>query len=155
MWYAQETIQARGHDRPRHADRRHHHRLGPRKRWRFSNNDAFCNAFLKAAKTEGEGAWRMPLGPAYDEKLKSRVADMKNVGGRDAGSITAAQFLQRFVKEDTPWIHLDIAGVAQRQGGHDAGAQGGDGLGRAGARPAGARRLRGVRRGWERPFSTT
>jgi leucyl aminopeptidase len=52
------------------------------------------------------------MGPAYDEKLKSRIADMKNVGGRDAGSITAAQFLGRFVKEDTPWIHLDIAGVA-------------------------------------------
>jgi leucyl aminopeptidase len=54
----------------------------------------------------------MPLGQAYDEQLKSRIADMKNVGGRAAGSITAAQFLQRFVKEDTPWIHLDIAGVA-------------------------------------------
>ena len=78
----------------------------------FSNDDALCDAFLKAAKTEGEGAWRMPLGDAYDEMLKSRIADMKNVGGRPAGSITAAQFLQRFVKEDTPWIHLDIAGVA-------------------------------------------
>jgi len=78
----------------------------------FSNNDAFCNAFLKAAETEGEGAWRMPLGQAYDDMLKSRIADMKNVGGRAAGSITAAQFLGRFVKDDTPWIHLDIAGVA-------------------------------------------
>lgn len=78
----------------------------------FSNNDEFCSAFLKAAETEGEGAWRMPLGQAYDDKLKSRIADMKNVGGRDAGSITAAQFLKRFVKDETPWIHLDIAGVA-------------------------------------------
>jgi leucyl aminopeptidase len=78
----------------------------------FSNDDAFCDAFLKAAKTEGEGAWRMPMGQAYDDKLKSRIADMKNVGGREAGSITAAQFLGRFVKEGTPWIHLDIAGVA-------------------------------------------
>jgi leucyl aminopeptidase len=78
----------------------------------FSNNDPLCDAFLKAAKTEGEGAWRLPLGAAYDEKLKSRIADMKNVGGRDAGSITAAQFLQRFVTDETPWIHLDIAGVA-------------------------------------------
>ncbi|NNE51370.1 MAG: leucyl aminopeptidase [Sulfitobacter sp.] len=78
----------------------------------FSNNDAFCNAFLKAAEKEGEGAWRMPLGKAYDDQLKSRIADMKNVGGRPAGSITAAQFLQRFVKDETPWIHLDIAGVA-------------------------------------------
>lgn len=78
----------------------------------FSNDDAFCNAFLKAAAAEGEGAWRMPLGAAYDKLLKSRIADMKNVGGRAAGSVTAAQFLQRFVKDDTPWIHLDIAGVA-------------------------------------------
>ncbi|MEM9579463.1 MAG: leucyl aminopeptidase [Pseudomonadota bacterium] len=78
----------------------------------FSNDDALCNAFLKAAAAEGEGAWRMPLGKAYDDQLKSRIADMKNVGGRPAGSITAAQFLQRFVKDGTPWIHLDIAGVA-------------------------------------------
>ncbi|MGJ8627805.1 MAG: leucyl aminopeptidase [Sulfitobacter sp.] len=78
----------------------------------FSNDDAFCDAFLKAAKTEGEGAWRMPLGQAYDDLLKSRIADMKNIGGRAAGSISAAQFLQRFVKDGTPWIHLDIAGVA-------------------------------------------
>jgi leucyl aminopeptidase len=54
----------------------------------------------------------MPLGKGYDDMLKSRIADMKNVGGRPAGSITAAQFLKRFVKDETPWIHLDIAGVA-------------------------------------------
>ena len=78
----------------------------------FSNDDALCNAFLKAAKTEGEGAWRMPMGAGYDKLLKSRIADMKNIGGRPAGSITAAQFLQRFIKDGTPWIHLDIAGVA-------------------------------------------
>ena len=78
----------------------------------FSNNDALSNAFLKAAGAEGEGAWRMPLGAGYDKQIKSRIADMKNVGGRPAGSITAAQFLQRFIKDDTPWIHLDIAGVA-------------------------------------------
>lgn len=78
----------------------------------FSNDDAFCKSFLKAAGAEGEGAWRLPMGEAYDKLLKSRIADMKNVGGRPAGSITAAQFLQRFVKDDMPWIHLDIAGVA-------------------------------------------
>ncbi len=78
----------------------------------FSNDDSLCDAFLAAARAEGEGAWRMPLGAAYDRQLKSLIADMKNVGGRPAGSITAAQFLQRFVKEGTPWIHLDIAGVA-------------------------------------------
>ena len=59
-----------------------------------------------------KGAWRLPLGPGYDKQLKSRLADMKNVGGRPAGSITAAQFLQRFIKDGTPWIHLDIAGTA-------------------------------------------
>jgi leucyl aminopeptidase len=78
----------------------------------FSNNDALCNAFLKAAGSEGEGAWRLPMGPGYDAKLKSRVADIVNSCGRDGGSITAAQFLRRFVKEDVPWCHLDIAGTA-------------------------------------------
>jgi leucyl aminopeptidase len=82
----------------------------------FSNDDAFCGAFLKAAGAEGEGAWRMPMGAAYDKKLDSRIADMMNVGGRDGGAITAAQFLQRFVKEGTPWIHLDIAGTALTKG---------------------------------------
>lgn len=79
----------------------------------FSNHDAFCNEFLKAARHEGEGAWRLPLGEAYDAKLKSDIADIRNsTGARDAGSIVAACFLQRFVKPDMPWIHLDIAGTA-------------------------------------------
>lgn len=78
----------------------------------FSNDDTLSAAFLKAAGAEGEGAWRMPMGQAYDDMLKSRIADMKNTGGRPGGSITAAQFLKRFVKDETPWIHLDIAGVA-------------------------------------------
>jgi leucyl aminopeptidase len=78
----------------------------------FSNDDVLAEAFLKAAAEEGEGAWRLPLGTAYDRKLKSRLADMKNVGGRPGGAITAAQFLKRFVTEGTPWVHLDIAGVA-------------------------------------------
>jgi leucyl aminopeptidase len=79
----------------------------------LSNDDDLAGAFLKAAGTEGEGAWRLPLGKAYDDQLKSMKADMKNTGGRPAGTITAAQFLQRFVKDDMPWVHLDIAGVAQ------------------------------------------
>jgi leucyl aminopeptidase len=78
----------------------------------FSNDDALADAFLAAAKAEGEGAWRMPLAPAFDKLLKSRIADIANVGGRAAGSVTAAQFLQRFVADGTPWMHLDIAGVA-------------------------------------------
>jgi len=86
--------------------------LGHEKAGVFANDDALCADFLKAAAETGEGAWRMPLDPAYDEQIKSRVADVKNVGGRPAGSVTAAQFLQRFVKPGMAWIHLDIAGVA-------------------------------------------
>ena len=86
--------------------------LGHHKAGVFSNDDTFCNRFLKAADAEGEGAWRMPLGAAYAEQLKSRIADLKNTGGRPAGSATAAEFLHRFVAEGTPWIHLDIAGTA-------------------------------------------
>ena len=78
----------------------------------FSNSDILSKQFISAATAEGEGAWRMPLGQAYDKQLKSRIADMKNVGGRAASSITAGQFLKRFVKDNTPWAHLDIAGVA-------------------------------------------
>ena len=78
----------------------------------FSNDDAFCNDFLKAAEAEGEGAWRMPMGQAYDDRLKSRIADMMNIGGREGGAITAAQFIKRFIKDGMPWIHLDIAGTA-------------------------------------------
>lgn len=95
----------------------------------FSNNDALCNAFLKAAAAEGEGAWRMPLGKAYDDMLKSRIADMKNIGGRAAGSVTAAQFLLRFVKDETPWIHLDIAGVASVKSETDFAPKGATGWG--------------------------
>ncbi|MBE3637766.1 leucyl aminopeptidase [Mangrovicoccus algicola] len=78
----------------------------------YSNDDGFAGSFLAAAAAEGEGAWRMPLGPGYDRMIKSSIADIKNSAGRAAGSVTAAQFLQRFVREGTPWIHLDIAGVA-------------------------------------------
>jgi leucyl aminopeptidase len=58
----------------------------------------------------------MPLGPNYDKLLRSKIADMKNIGGPSAGSITAAQFLQRFVENKMPWAHLDIAGVAWQDG---------------------------------------
>ena len=79
----------------------------------FSNDDALCAALLAAAEAEGEGAWRMPLGEAYDKALKSTIADMRNVGGgRQAGAITAAQFLKRFVRDETLWCHIDIAGTA-------------------------------------------
>ncbi|MEX0367314.1 MAG: leucyl aminopeptidase [Ruegeria sp.] len=112
MWYAQERFQPVGMIDLATLTGAIIVGLGHENAGVFSNNDTFCNAFLKAADAEDEGAWRMPLGKAYDDLLKSRIADMKNVGGRPAGSITAAQFLQRFVKDETPWIHLDIAGVA-------------------------------------------
>ena len=78
----------------------------------FSNNDELAERLVAAGKATGEAVWRMPLGEDYDKQVKSDIADMKNVGGRDAGSITAAQILQRFIKEDVAWAHLDIAGVA-------------------------------------------
>jgi leucyl aminopeptidase len=77
----------------------------------FSNDDKLAEELSDAGEATGEKVWRMPLGKAYDKMLESRFADMKNIGGRWAGSITAAQFLQRFVN-DTPWVHLDIAGTA-------------------------------------------
>ncbi|WP_136440873.1 leucyl aminopeptidase [Pacificoceanicola onchidii] len=79
----------------------------------FSNDDAFANKFLKAAEAEGEGAWRLPLGKGYHDQIKTLKADIKNTGGRPAGASTAAVFLERFIEDDMPWIHLDIAGVAQ------------------------------------------
>ncbi len=85
--------------------------LGHDKAGLFANDNALAADLLKAAEAEGEGLWRMPLAPAYDDLIKSRLADVKNSGGRAAGSITAAQFLQRFVRKGTPWAHLDIAGV--------------------------------------------
>ena len=112
MWYAQETFKPAAMVDLATLTGAIIIGLGHENAGVFSNDDAFCDAFLKAAKAEGEGAWRMPLGQAYDDLLKSRIADMKNIGGRAAGSVTAAQFLQRFVKDGVPWIHLDIAGVA-------------------------------------------
>lgn len=82
----------------------------------FSNDDALARAVLKAAEAEGEGAWRMPLGDSYGDLIKSRIADIKNSGGRYAGAVTAAMFLQRFIKPGMPWVHLDIAGVAMPPG---------------------------------------
>ncbi len=112
MWYAQERFKPTGMIDLATLTGAIIVALGHENTGVFSNDDDLCSAFLKAAKAEGEGAWRMPMGEAYDAKLKSRIADMMNVGGRDGGSITAAQFLQRFVKPDVPWIHLDIAGTA-------------------------------------------
>jgi leucyl aminopeptidase len=77
----------------------------------FANDDKLADRLLKAGLATGERLWRMPLGAEYDKKIDSKFADMKNTGGRDGGSITAAQLLQRFV-DKTPWAHIDIAGTA-------------------------------------------
>ncbi|MCX7373785.1 MAG: leucyl aminopeptidase, partial [Alphaproteobacteria bacterium] len=77
----------------------------------FANNDDLARNIEAAGRATGELCWRMPLGDSYDKQIKSDIADMKNVGGRPGGSITAAQFIQRFV-QGRPWAHLDIAGTA-------------------------------------------
>ena len=77
----------------------------------FANDDALAEQLNAAGKASGDKLWRMPLGANYDKLIDSPIADIKNVGPREAGSITAAQFLQRFIKNGTPWAHLDIAGM--------------------------------------------
>jgi leucyl aminopeptidase len=77
----------------------------------YSTDDSLAQALLEAGKASGEKVWRMPLGAEYDKLLDSKVADMKNIGGRHGGSITAAQFIQRFVDKGVAWAHCDIAGM--------------------------------------------
>ncbi|MFS4437731.1 leucyl aminopeptidase [Paracoccaceae bacterium GXU_MW_L88] len=95
----------------------------------FSNDDKFANQFLKSADRAGEQAWQLPIGPAYDKLIDCPKADMKNVGGRYAGSITAAQFLHRFIKPKMPWIHIDIAGVSDTPSDTDLAPKGATGWG--------------------------
>jgi leucyl aminopeptidase len=83
--------------------------LGPKVAGLFSNDGAFRDSLLAACRQSGERAWELPLDEDYKEQLKSHVADLKNVGGKWGGAITAAKFLEHFVGS-TPWIHLDIAG---------------------------------------------
>ncbi len=86
--------------------------LGTSRAGLFSNNDQLAENISKAGEKVGEEVWRMPLADVYDKQINSDIADMQNIGKeREAGSITAAQFLQRFVN-DVPWAHLDIAGTA-------------------------------------------
>ncbi|MFX0544653.1 leucyl aminopeptidase [Roseovarius sp. S1116L3] len=129
MWYAQETYKPRAMVDLATLTGAIIIGLGHDNAGVFSNDDTLAGDFLKAAGAEGEGAWRMPMGKSYDDQLKSQIADMKNVGGRPAGSITAAQFLQRFVQEGTPWMHLDIAGVASVKDATDYAPKGATGWG--------------------------
>ncbi len=77
----------------------------------FSNDDDLSAQLTAAGTASGDPLWRFPLSPAYDRTIDSPIADMKNMGGKGAGSIAAAQFLQRFIKSGVKWAHLDIAGM--------------------------------------------
>jgi leucyl aminopeptidase len=93
----------------------------------FANDDALADALLAAGRATGDLLWRFPLADAYDKMIDSPIADMKNIGGKGAGSITAAQFIKRFVDEGVHWAHLDIAGMvwSDKPGSHhDKGATG-------------------------------
>lgn len=85
--------------------------LGHHKTGLLANNDSLAARLLSAGESAGEPLWRLPLGPEYSKQIESKVADIKNTGGRPAGTITAAAYLQEFVGE-TPWAHCDIAGTA-------------------------------------------
>lgn len=96
----------------------------------FANNDEFAERIQKVGSLVGENLWRFPLHKEYDKMLKSDIADFANIsGGRGAGSITAAQFLQKFINKGKPWAHLDIAGVAWEKSGTDITPKGAVGYG--------------------------
>ena len=103
--------------------------LGTSRAGLFSNNDKLAEQLFKTGEKVGEEVWRLPLGDVYDKQINSDIADMQNIGrDREAGSITAAQFLQRFVN-DVPWAHLDIAGTAWSKKDSDITPKGGTGYG--------------------------
>lgn len=95
----------------------------------FSNNDDLAQRLTAAGTAVGERLWRLPMGEEYDRELKSLIADMKNIGSGKGGSITAAQFIQRFVQKNVPWAHLDIAGVVWNEKGTVLSAPGATGYG--------------------------
>jgi len=86
--------------------------LGHERTGAFANNEEFLNRVLASAGRQGEKMWGMPLDDEYRELLKTPFADIQNIGGRAGGAITAAKFIEEFVGEDKPWVHLDIAGTA-------------------------------------------
>jgi leucyl aminopeptidase len=102
--------------------------LGPYRAALYTDDDKLATSYLKAAESAGESFWRMPLDSDLRSTLKSPVADLKHVGGRYGGSITAALFLKEFV-EDIPWMHLDIAGPAFTERAHGQLPKGGTGFG--------------------------
>ena len=95
----------------------------------FANDDDLADQLADAGQAVNERLWRMPMGPEYDKLINSPIADMKNLGGRYAGSTTAAQFLGRFINKGMPWAHLDIAGVTWAESGRALSPKGGTGYG--------------------------
>jgi leucyl aminopeptidase len=103
--------------------------LGHENAGMFANDEKLAEHLIRAGAASGEKVWRMPLAPEYDRIMDSKFADVKNAGGRHAGAITAAQFLQRFVADKTPWAHLDIAGTAMGSPQTDTNKSWGSGFG--------------------------
>ena len=128
LWYAQQTFAPRAMIDLATLTGAIMVALGQEYAGLFSNNDELAQRLIAAGEATGEKAWRMPLAQAYDKLIDSKFADMKNTGGRHGGSITAAQFLQRFVK-DTPWAHIDVAGVAMGSPSSDINPSWGSGWG--------------------------
>ncbi len=95
----------------------------------YASEDRLASQLLSASDTAGEMLWRMPLIRKYRDLLKGSASDLKNVGGRNAGSITGALFLQEFVDPKVPWAHFDIAGTAFSDKDHEHIRQGGVGFG--------------------------
>ena len=128
LWYAQETFSPRAMIDLATLTGAIMVALGQEYAGLFSNNDELAQRLIAAGEATGEKAWRMPLAKAYDKLIDSKIADVKNAGGRHGGSITAAQFLQRFVK-DAPWAHVDVAGVAMGSPSSDINPSWGSGWG--------------------------
>ncbi len=124
LWYAQETFKPRCVVDIATLTGAMSIALGHEYAGLFSNDDTLAEELTKAGRNVEEPVWRFPMGEAYDKLIDSPVADMKNIGERGAGSITAAQFLQRFIKKGMPWAHLDIAGVAWQDKGRPLSVKG-------------------------------
>jgi leucyl aminopeptidase len=95
----------------------------------YSNDDGLAAELTAAGAATGDKLWRMPLAEAYDRLIDSPIADIKNVGPREGGSITAAQFLARFIDEGVRWAHLDVAGMVWSDKGGTTFAKGATGYG--------------------------
>jgi len=129
LWYAQETFEPSGVIDLATLTGAIIVALSKSTAGHFSNDDDFNGEYQAACAAAGDKTWRMPLDKAYHDQIKSTFADVKNTGGRNGGSCTAAAFLEKFVREDMPWIHIDIAGVATSGSSTNLGPKGATGWG--------------------------